>query len=427
MSFIRAFTVHPPHFGQTDFTDSLSTFELCAGIIIFVTHTHEPVDNEVLQLYSPSSTTDERILSAVKHGKAVTRAELARTLRLAPSTISAAVSSLIQRGFLRESHSQNITGGRPAKILVMTNARPCYIAVDFCSLATHIACADLDGEIFSVTELHLKLEKGPDAALREVVEHLHAIIRTSPSTISIMGIVVSLQGHVDKQYGTLGQVYVLPAWSGFPMRERLSQYFDVPILVVNSARAEALAEHMQHPGFRHSVTVRVSTCIGTGVIIDSQVYEGSAGLAGDLVHTPVVFDDTANLCACGNRGCLLTVASAKALAEQYSLQMGKKMTVNDYLEAAHAGEPIATNLARTAGRALGRVLSLIVNFLNPDGVYIGGVLSEVEPYLAAVRCSLYDVCLPTATHGIEISRTTLGDRGAMVGSLFFLREQLGSW
>lgn len=371
------------------------------------------------QLSNPSA---QRILDAVKSGKAVTRADLSRTLNLAPSTISTTVNDLIVRGLLKESSIQNLTGGRPAKVLVPTNARHIYVAIDFCTAYTQIACADATGTIIESHKLYIDLEEGPHHAFDIVIPKIREIIAESSLAISILGIAVSLQGHVSKDHGSLEQIFVLPCWSGFPVRSFLASHFNVPIYVVNSARAEAYAEHLFHPDFKHSITVRISTCIGTGLIIDSRVYEGATGIAGDLAHTTIGVRENARVCSCGNTGCLLTVASAKALAEVYGEEIGHSVTVEEFIHAVQDGERIAMGLARNAGRALGRAMGIIMNFLNPDGIFISGQLSELECYLVAVRSGLYDAGLPSATNQLQISRTRLGERGATTGAIRLLRE-----
>lgn len=81
---------------------------------------------------------------------------------------------------------------------------------------------------------------------------------------------------------------------------------------------------------------------------------------------------------------------------------------------------------RRAGDYLGQVLAANVNFFNPDAVYLGGILSTVEPFVAAVRSQLYESCHPLVTEHLAIERAVLGRDAGLVGAgLFALQRALG--
>jgi predicted NBD/HSP70 family sugar kinase len=81
-----------------------------------------------------------------------------------------------------------------------------------------------------------------------------------------------------------------------------------------------------------------------------------------------------------------------------------------------SGDPIANQSVRRAGGYLGEVLSANVNFFNPDVVYLGGLLSTLEPFVAAVRSQLYESCHPLMTQDLSIEQTILGADAGLVGA-----------
>ena len=99
-------------------------------------------------------------------------------------------------------------------------------------------------------------------------------------------------------------------------------------------------------------------------------------------------------CSCGNTGCLETVASGAALVRILRERGADVSSTEDVVRLAADADPLATRTVRRAGDYLGQVLAANVNFFNPEAVYLGGMLSTLEPFVAAVRSQLYEGCHP---------------------------------
>ncbi|WUB97764.1 hypothetical protein OHO83_38615 [Streptomyces sp. NBC_00569] len=96
-------------------------------------------------------------------------------------------------------------------------------------------------------------------------------------------------------------------------------------------------------------------------------------------------------------------------------------STTELLQLVADGDPQSTTLVRTAGRHIGTVLSVVVNFFNPQAV----ALAAAEPPVAAVRGVLYERCLPLATADLEITTTVTGpDAGLLGAGLTALRHNL---
>jgi predicted NBD/HSP70 family sugar kinase len=100
-------------------------------------------------------------------------------------------------------------------------------------------------------------------------------------------------------------------------------------------------------------------------------------------------------------------------------------SLTDVVRLASDADPQATRAVRQAGSYLGTVLAANVNFFNPDAVYLGGILSTLEPFVAAVRSRLYEGCHPLVTEHLTIARATLGaDAGLFGAGLFALQRAM---
>src|SRR5262249_56748817 len=104
-----------------------------------------------------------------------------------------------------------------------------------------------------------------------------------------------------------------------------------------------------------------------------QPYGGGCGMAGEIGH--VCVQPRGQICRCGNRGCLETVASPVAVTRLLEHVVERPMTPDQLLDLVAAGDRGACRAVADAGEAVGMVVSWIVNVLNPELVVIGGELS----------------------------------------------------
>lgn len=159
-------------------------------------------------------------------------------------------------------------------------------------------------------------------------------------------------------------------WKGLDVRGRLQAL--LPTVVSSDVRAAALAEARYGAGRGLSDFYFVT--IGTGVsgvlVRDGLPYEGSRGAALVIANGP-----TQHHCPqCGHVTTRVVedIASGPGLVAAYGLGL----TGEDVLTAAHAGDPSAMRVVDHATFELGRVLSLLVNSLDPASVIIGGGLGS---------------------------------------------------
>jgi predicted NBD/HSP70 family sugar kinase len=159
--------------------------------------------------------------------------------------------------------------------------------------------------------------------------------------------------------------------------------------------------------------VKVSTGIGTGIVIGGRSYTGVDGGAGDIGHVRVSPRSEAR-CECGMQGCLAAVASGRAVAAELRSLGFEAASGRDVRALLQAGEPDAARLTRAAGKRIGEVLATVVCLLNPEVVLVGGALASA-PLLAGMRETLYRIALPRATRHMALHLGSLGEDAAVAG------------
>ncbi|WP_301124487.1 ROK family transcriptional regulator [Streptomyces cacaoi] len=361
--------------------------------------------------------TAARVLELVASGAVSSRADLVRELGLAASTVSARVQELVDQGLLTEDGEGTSRGGRRPRLLRIPDEGAVALAADLGSHHMRLGAVSLTGNAFDTEEHALDLTEGPAATLGVLTTRLAELAaRQRSAGRTVRGVGVGFPGPVDTAGGQVVAPSRMPGWHLYPLRDRLAEQLGLPVLVDNDANVMALGEHRAtHPGLHHLVLVKAGRGIGSGVISHGRLYRGAGGAAGDISHVRVEAA-AERPCSCGNIGCLETVASGAALVaalRERGLPVGGAA---DVLRLVQDGDPQATTLVRQAGRHIGTVLSVVVNFFNPQAVVLGGALAEAEPLVAAVRGMLYERCLPVTTSELVITASATGADAGLLGA-----------
>jgi len=365
----------------------------------------------------PASGHIKEIIGHIAHGTATTRSELAKVLGLAPSTVSLRVAELTELGMIIEDGTGVSRGGRKPRTLRLREDGGYIMAADLGGHHVRIGRFSVTGTLLEAQSLPLQIDQGPEPSLRIVADAMAAMAgRAGGGRAAIKGVGMALPGPVDLETGDVNLPSRMPDWPGFGVRAWLENEFGAIAVVDNDANLCALGEHLAHLGpEHHSITVKAGTAIGSGIIVRGELYRGSTGAAGDVTHTRVAAAGD-EPCSCGNTGCLETVASGAGLVRQLRRQGVDVESTEDVLALVRKADPLATTMLRTAGTYLGEVLSSVVNFFNPDALYLTGGMAANELYIAAVRSRVYEGCHPLVTQKLRIQAASTGPDAGLHGA-----------
>ncbi len=210
------------------------------------------------------------------------------------------------------------------------------------------------------------------AALVKVVDSvLHAAGLEPEAAAELPGIGIATAAPLDRDAGTVSPVNI-PAWRGFPLRDRLTERYGLDVRMFGDAVAVAVAEHWRGAarGRRNVLGMVVSTGVGGGVIIDGCVVPGTTGNAGHIGHVSV--DPFGPTCVCGGTGCLEAIASGTNIAAWARAHGSDAIDAAEVAEQARRGNAVAMATFRRAGEAIGLAVAGAVTMLDLDVVVIGG-------------------------------------------------------
>jgi predicted NBD/HSP70 family sugar kinase len=370
----------------------------------------------------PSGPGD--VFELIRHGRARTRGDLLDVTGLSRMTVAQRVDALLAAGLIREAGADRVSGGRRPTRLEFDVTHSVVVAATVDTTHSRTALTDLSGRILADRQVDAAVEHGPEKVLSGIADAAHDLLeaRGLPAA-RLSGFGISVPGPVDPETLRPSQPPIMPGWDAYPVAEHLHDAFGVPVLVENDANAMALGEYSTgYPDCGALCLVKVSTGIGTGIVIDGRVYQGIDGGAGDIGHVRLAGHDDA-VCQCGARGCLAAVASGRAVARALTAEGIPASSGRDVREILARGDVVATRLTQEAGRVIGSVVATVVCLLNPGVLLIGGALAS-SALLSGVRETLYPLSLPRATRHLDVRLASLGEDAGIIGMTRMVVDQV---
>ncbi|MHA7173386.1 ROK family protein [Arthrobacter monumenti] len=351
----------------------------------------------------------------IRYGQARTRGDLQETTGLARMTVAQRVDALLAAGLIREAGTDRPSGGRRPIRLEFNIEHSVVVAATVDTTHSRIALTDLSGRILIDESIDVAVVDGPEKVLHGIAETIRQLLeRTQTPMSKVSGIGISVPGPVDPRTSRPSQPPIMPGWDAYPIAEYLHDALPVPVLVENDANAMAIGEHSV--GFKDCPTlclVKISTGIGTGIVIDSRVYQGIDGGAGDIGHVRLAdYPDVP--CQCGAHGCLAAVASGRAVAATLTKMGIEAASGRDVGGLLAHGNVEAMRLTHEAGRRIGEVMATVVCLINPGVLLIGGAMAS-STLISGVRETLYPMSLPRATRNLDVRLATMGEDAGIIG------------
>jgi predicted NBD/HSP70 family sugar kinase len=362
------------------------------------------------------------VLNYVRDREPISRAEIARETELQRSTISTIVEDLKSDGLIEEIGEGESTGGRRPTLLRLRAAGAMAIGVDITPTCTTIATSDLGGRVLEREEFpHIEQ---PERLYAHVIESVRRLAAKAGES-KIEGVGVSLPGLVDPDSGRA--VYI-PwfNWRDWPIAAEISAATGLDVIVDNDANAAALAAlwfgRQELREARDLIMVLVAEGIGTGIVVDGQIYRGERGGAGEFGHM-IVGERGPVACSCGNHDCWEAFASGRAAVARY-LQNGGTDTNGDgridlaqVVDRALAGETRAIHALTETAHYLGIGISNLIVGLSPEAVVVGGVIARAWPLVSGALNETIERSVRRGLPSAHIMPSVLGDHPTLMGAI----------
>jgi len=351
------------------------------------------------------------VLQALFPEAELSRADIARMTGLTRVTVSDLVGELAEEGLVRElGQKESKRPGKPGTLLSINPYARVLVALDLSDSETlNGALVDLSGRVLSRDAVTIGGAVG-ETAVTATIELAQKLVAVADRPV--LGVGIGTPGMVDAD----GVVLHAPnrSWESVPLRERVAEALELPVLVSNDADAAARAEHSYGGRAETVLVVHVALGVGAGLFIDGKLVHGHRSAAGEIGHVSI--QDDGVLCACGKRGCLETFTSVPALRAQLDELTGEPTDLSQ--RAA---------ILSGAGEKLSRVVAPLVAAIDFDEIVLSGTLDLLGGDLVdSVRENVRMRTRSAFRNDVPVRTTDLGEDTVLLGAAaMVLSGQLG--
>jgi len=240
----------------------------------------------------------------------------------------------------------------------------------------------------------------PKAGAGAIVDAIVALIAETIAGVPpdrIAGVGIGLPAQIDFLEQSVEWCTNLPL-AGVDVRSLVAEGTRLDAIVDNDGHCAGIGESRfgAAKGVSDFVMITLGTGVGGALFLGGEPYRGSRGLGGEIGHMVVRLGGAK--CPCGSLGHVEAYLGSAAIGargceasraeggEDLRARAGgdpEAVTADDVVQAALAGDAVATAVLLEVGGILGEALVGIVNLLNPRLIVVGGGVGESAPVLIA--------------------------------------------
>lgn len=404
-------------------------------------HISEIMTSELIKAIesgSKNALLKKRIINYYIYNGNSTISELSRALDVSIPTVTKIIEEMCEKGLLHTYGKLETSEGRHPLLYGLNPDSGYFVGVDVNLGSVNIALMNFNGEIIDHlmdNPLNIKnSSEGIDTLCKMITEFINSL-DINPE--HILNVSVNVSGRVNPEAGysyswfNLGEV---------PVAQAISERIGYPVSIDNDSRAMTYGEYLRGniSDLRNVLFINLSWGLGLGIIINGKVYKGHSGFAGEFGHYPCY--DNEVICHCGKKGCLETEASGKAIHRKLVERVRRgessilseainrdpdSVSLHDIIDAINHEDVLCIDLLEEVAHNIGKHIAGLINIFNPDGVIIGGLLSQTGDYLVQpIRSSVRKHSLNLVNRDTNISLSRLKDKAGVVGACMLARTRL---
>lgn len=318
------------------------------------------------------------------------------------------------------------------------------VGVDLGGTNVRAAVVDRNGGIHGESRFPSFGMDGLEITIGQILKAINGAIADSGVKIEdIAGIGMGVPGtHKSAEGIVLWTPNFKEDWRGAQLLAPIIEQTGLSACMGNDANVAAFGEYVYGAGKGAKIMVMITlgTGVGSGLIINGQIYTGVSESAPELGHHIIVADGPR--CSCGRSGCLEGIvqrdaicarAAKKASRGKYTSLVEKaggdllNLTPAMISLAASEGDEIAIETLQETGYYIGIGIANAINILNPDKVIIGGGISQAgELLFDPIRRTVATNAISVPYQACQILPAELGDNAGILGGAALVVQKEGS-
>ena len=269
-----------------------------------------------------------------------------------------------------------------------------------------------------------------DTFLPSLEDAIHWLVE---STELPSGVGVGCKGRIDPDTTCIeslrGPLHFL---QGLRIVDIVGLPLDVPVFADNDARV-ALAGEMgwgAARGREDVLMLALGNGVGGAALVNGRLLRGHCGVAGNIGHLTV--SPHGAICSCGNRGCLETVFSARAIeADAWAAvhrgcdsvltrlfrEQPQLASCRTVFQAAREGDAVAVAIVSRAIYKLGAALAGLLHIFDPEIVILGGQVADAgTDLLIPLQEEVWSRSRGLLGRDVPIVEQEVGDKSGIIGA-----------
>lgn len=372
-----------------------------------------------------------RILKTIFENRTITIGDIATKINLSFPTLNGIISELTQEGLIEQKEKGESIGGRKPNLYQLCNGVFNILSVEIERFTIRLIVLDNNHNIVYPSRSYPNLLSKNSADIEDLTSIIRDYIEEqSISWDKITSIGILMPGLINSSTGENRTFYT---GSEFNLQSHLEHVFNKHVFILNDVKSAALSElnYGAAQGLQNVLIIQMDWGIGLGIIINGEVYMGSEGFSGEVGH--MVFVEDGQLCYCGKRGCLETVASGVALVSRAREDIAQltptllstnynieTLLPQDIIEAAHLGDQYAIDLIYNLGKNLGKAISYLIQLFNPQLIVMSGKFAAAGSLITLpIQQGIQTYTMNALKNNCKLQVSTLGENGFTKGIVLY--------
>jgi glucokinase len=361
------------------------------------------------------------ILEIIRRESPISRSTIARRLDVSLPTVMRIVDQLVDEGLVQSHGDSEWSGGRRRPLLEFNGDGFVVLGVDLGGTKMYGAISNLCGKIIDELDIGRHGTTGEESYNRLVT--LIDTLLASPKLQErkVRGIGIGAPGITWHKEGIVKWAFTLN-WQDFPLKDRLSERYGLPIIVDNDVNLAALGELWFGAGqnTQNMILIAIGTGIGAGIIINRALYRGSREASGEIGHMVPGGEFLGKNYL--DFGALESVASGSGIAERARSVLqsnhhplsGDKILAEDVFEAARKDQDWAWKIINEVVDYLAIAIANLSVSFDPDLIVLGGGVARSADLLVEPILRRIEIAIPTPP---KLVVSKLGLRAAAMGAV----------
>jgi len=368
------------------------------------------------------------VLDLIRQIKSISRSEISRTLNISLPTITRIIDELLEKNLVVYKDKRQHSGGRPRALISLNSEGHAVIGVDLGGTKMYGAVADIGGHIQN--EIYLPWEYAypdPDKSLKILFELIEQLLgKHRPENQVIRGIGIGAPSITQHPEGIVTWAPSL-GWRELPLQAILQERYSLPVCVENDVNLAALGEYGfgVGKGVSSLVCIAIGTGIGSGIVIDRQIFRGAHQSAGEIGYLLPGLEYVGQK----NKlfGALERVASGTGIASRAQSKLRnletqfhlEDITSEEVFNAARNGEPWAQEVVDETIDYYCLAVSAVSTLIDPEMIVLSGGIARSADLLIEPIITRLEGVIPSIP---KLVASKLGYQAAVMGAIMLILD-----